>query len=95
MANEIILAVGASAEPDTCGSCKFFKRQMDMGPQNMIYGICRFVLPRTVMAGYTPRVYSSDDDCETSGYMRDAERCDLQQPDGKAYIVQRRIPPER
>jgi hypothetical protein len=48
MTGEITLAVGASAEPDTCGSCKFFERNSD-GPSYRMHGVCRIKLPAKVV----------------------------------------------
>lgn len=93
MANEITLPVGATAEPDTCGSCKFFKRTMDLGPYNANMGICRFKLPPRQMEGYVLREYRDGD--ENRDKMQDIDRCDLYRFSGEVYIVQRRIPSER
>lgn len=93
MANEITLAVGASAEPNTCGSCIFFRRTMDMGEYNMSSGICGFRLPRQMHILFAPKIYKDGD--EDRLRLGDTERCDLYQHDGRVYIVQRRIPPLR
>lgn len=93
MSNEITLPLGASAEPDTCGSCKFFQRMTDSGPSYAMEGRCRFKLPKAQMERFALREYRDND--EVLGLMTDTDRCDLYRPDGKVYIVQRRIPPLR
>lgn len=96
MANEITLPVGASAEPDTCGSCRFFERGRDW---ESAYGRCRIKLPTKVADQWAIRAIDpKQKDREYTGnedQIKDTDRCDLQRPDGKVYIVQRRIPPER
>lgn len=89
MATEIVLPVGASAEPNTCGSCKFFRRTMDAGDYAMRSGTCGFVLPPKLAQMFAAR--PSKDDDEWGWRLPDTQRCDLQRPDGKAYIVQRRV----
>lgn len=94
MANEITLAVGASAEPDTCGSCKFFERK-DFEERRGVYGFCRFKLPQKMATQRDIRRLDPElKDQEYTGnedQIKDTDRCDLQRPDGKVYIVQRRI----
>lgn len=82
MANEITLPVGATAEPDTCGSCRFFRRG-----ENSIesYGRCNIVLPPK----YATKPYPVRDDELPASHMQDTARCDLHRPDGNVYIVQR------
>ncbi len=89
MSNEITLGVGASAEMNTCGSCKFFRRDMDMGVVNMSRGICGFQFPKKMFILFAPKEYRDGD--EDRDRMNDTDRCDLQRPDGKVYIVQRRV----
>lgn len=85
---EITLPVGATAEPDTCGSCKFFQRDDQLWPVGS--GLCKIKLPPAVATRYMlPGVL-----VENSGDLQrtvDIERCDLQRPDGRRYIVQRRV----
>ena len=94
-ANEIVLAVGCSAEFGTCGSCHFFRRSMDSGPYEMKTGDCTFRLPPL------PRRYKemSYEETGESGrspqWVQDTFGCDLYKPDGKVYIVQRRVPPDK
>jgi hypothetical protein len=98
MANEITLAVGASAEPGTCGSCKFFERKSD-GEWEAARGFCKIVLPKKMATQWDIRgVDPKQKDGEYTGnedQIKDTDRCDLQRPDGKVYIVQRRIPSEK
>jgi len=96
MSNEITLPVGSSAEPNTCGSCKFFRRNND-GVNYRMNGTCGFVLPAKVveqsaMRGITDEVRKKDRDYTgTEDWIKDTDRCDLQRSDGKVYIVQRRV----
>ncbi len=98
MANEITLPVGASAEPDTCGSCKFFRRRsIDENRYYGMYGECGFKFPAKVVDQWALRgIDPKQKDREYTGNedrIKDTDRCDLQQPDLKVYIVQRRIAP--
>ncbi len=94
MAHEITLSVGASAEPDTCGSCKFFERRRD--DFDRMYGECKLKFPTKVVEQRTIRTIDPKQrDLEYTGNedrIKDTDRCDLQRPDGQVYIVQRRIP---
>lgn len=96
MAGEITLPVGASAEPDTCGSCRFFARKADYAA---VYGECRIKLPAKFPDQWAiRRIDPAEKDREYTGnedQIKDTDRCDLHRPDGKIYIVQRRIPPLR
>lgn len=95
MANEITLAVGASAEPDTCGSCKFFERK-DYDERRGVYGFCKFELPKKIATQRDVRfVDPKMKDQEYTGnedQIKDTDRCDLYRFSGQVYIVQRRIP---
>ena len=88
MSGEVTLAVGATAETNTCGSCKYFSRTMDMGEYNMSTGVCKFELPEKLRYLFAPKVYVEGD--EDRVRLRDTSRCDLWKDDGKVYIVQRR-----
>lgn len=87
----ITLPLGASAEPDTCGSCKFFDRMLDPFPEGRT-GVCKFKLPPQVA---TMRQIPSREVENSYEYERttDTSRCDLYKPDGKQYIIQRRVGP--
>jgi len=90
MANEITLPVGATAEHNTCGSCKYFQRKDDY---NAKWGQCGFRLPPQVASRNQFR--SLDRNYEYTGnedQIEDISRCDLYCNDGKSYIVQRRVP---
>jgi len=93
MANEITLSVGASAEPNTCGSCKFFERRGDGYAASG--GFCRIKLPAKIADQNAIRsIDPKMKDAEYTGNedrINDTDRCDLQRPDGKVYIVQRRV----
>jgi len=89
----ITLPLGSTAEPDTCGSCKFFKRADAASyPCNQDRGWCRFVLP-PMMQKFVLYQYKSDEEGDGWGprARNDTERCDCQVSDGKNYIVQRLI----
>jgi hypothetical protein len=92
MPSEITLAVGCSAEPNTCGSCKFFVRDRDYDSAN---GKCEIKLPKKIAMQWDIRgVDPKQKDLEYTGnedQIKDTDRCDLQRPDGKTYIVQRRV----
>jgi hypothetical protein len=98
VANEITLTPGASAEPNTCGSCKFFERK-NYDERRGVYGFCRIELPKKIATQWNIRAIDPKmKDAEYTGnedQIKDTDRCDLQRPDGKVYIVQRRIPPEK
>lgn len=85
---EIILPLGASAEPNTCGSCRFFGRRTEK--YSAYAGVCNIELPPMIATKY----YVGKESIENSDQFirtRDRSRCDFQSPDGKVYIVQRRI----
>lgn len=92
MSNEIVLMPGANAEPDTCGSCKFFERK-DYDERRGVYGFCRFNFPIKIATQWDiRRIDPKMKDQEYTGnedQIKDTDRCDLQRPDGKVYIVQR------
>lgn len=96
MANEITLAVGASAEPDTCGSCKFFRRMSDSGPAYAMDGFCKIKLPAKLAEQWAIRnIDPKMKDQEYTGnedQIKDTDRCDLYRFSGQVYIVQRRVP---
>ena len=85
MANEIILPVGNTAEPNTCGSCKFFYRSGDRS------GNCNIKLPPQIAIDNKG---NEKDYVRNPNTVNDDNRCDFYQPDGKIYIVQRRIEPK-
>lgn len=91
MANEITLPVGATAEPDTCGSCKFFRRKPD--DYNASRGTCGFRFPPKFDFWFAKVTVNDFQGTELD--IADTDRCDLYRFSGKVYIVQRRIPPLR
>lgn len=99
MPNEITLSLGATAEANTCGSCKFFKRKNDNGPYDSAYGKCEIVLPKKFVEQFQYRDLDDrfrKNDREYTGnedQIKDNDRCNLYQSDGKSYIVQRRVRP--
>jgi len=98
MANEIILPVGSSAEPDTCGSCKFFRRMTDNGDWYFMNGLCGIKLPKRFVEQWQvrkPDPKTGEYSDENPDRIKDTDRCDLYRFNGQVYIVQRRIPPER
>ncbi len=59
----------------------------------MTGGRCAIKLPPRIATKYElGQLWENSDQFDR---MKDTDRCDLQRPDGKVYIVQRRIPPER
>lgn len=89
LTGEITLDIGASAEPETCGSCKFYGRLWD----NPGSGRCMIKLPKKMADQWDIR--RIDSRCKeltgTEDQIKDSDRCDLHRPDGKKYIVQRRV----
>lgn len=85
--NDVVLPLGSTAEPNTCGSCKFFYRiGADYGQTYQNMGRCQIKLPPMNFQdkgwdgeGFGPRS------------LQDTASCDLHRPDGKSYIVQRRV----
>ena len=98
MSGEVTLSVGCSAEVNTCGSCLFFERQGDNEYYRM-NGFCRIKLPAKIVEQFTVRnIDPKQRDREYTGnedQIKDTDRCDLYRPDGKIYIVQRRVTPEK
>jgi hypothetical protein len=94
----ITLPPGCSAEHDTCGSCKYFKRTPDFGDYYKMNGKCRFVMPKKIVVAWQLRAVDpkhQDDDYDgTEDHITDTDCCDLYRNDGKVYIVQRRIEPK-
>ncbi len=80
---EVILPVGASAEPETCGSCKFFRRR-DGGD---CYGYCQIKLPPNKEYFVVKQV--TGDEYEASNFLKDNASCDFWKSNGVRYIVQR------
>ena len=91
---EITLSVGCSAEPDTCGSCRFFARD---GDYDRAQGKCNIKLPKKLADQWDIRridpAQKNREYTGTEDQIKDTDRCDLQRPDGNVYIVQRRIGP--
>jgi hypothetical protein len=86
MSTAITLPVGATAEPDTCGSCRFFVRMGDLRPIGQ--GRCNITLPPVLATKYD---FRTSENSYQFDLITDDKRCDLQRPDGKIYIVQRCI----
>ena len=87
--NPIVLPIGATADPDTCGSCKFFRRRDEYGSDR---GVCTIVLPGWVQI--KPPVNRNDEDWIDPALMKDTMRCDLQRPTGNFYQVSQRVGPQ-
>jgi len=93
---ETTLMPGATAERETCGSCKFFERR-DYYEETSLYGFCRFLFPAKIalqsdVRNIDPK-HKNDEYTGNENQIRDSDRCDLWRSDGKTYIVQRRIKP--
>lgn len=85
----ITLPLGADAQAGTCGSCKFFQRLDDLRPVGQ--GCCNIKLPPAIATKYDlGREILNSRQFEM---IEDTDRCDLQRPDGKQYIIQRRAGP--
>lgn len=86
MPEPVTLPVGATAEHFSCGSCRFFRRGENTYD---LAGQCNIKLPPWVAPKPQPK-----NEEETSPYwVRDTDRCDLQQHTGERYIVQREVGP--
>lgn len=85
--NPVVLPIGATADPDTCGSCRHFGRSDQYGDDR---GVCNISLPPWVVER---QAASDNDDYVTPRLMKGSMRCDLQQPTGKFYQVSRRVGP--
>ncbi len=90
--NDITLAPGATAEPNTCGSCKFFKRDMNNGPYEMARGNCEIRMPPLKQYFRTMTYEETGERDRAPNWVSDSAGCDLYRHDGKQYIVQRYIP---
>lgn len=96
MSGEITLTPGATAEPDTCGSCKFFERKPTSdGEWYRMNGFCRFLFPAKIALKSDVREidpkHKDDEYTGNENMIKDTDRCDLHKPSGKTYIVQRRV----
>lgn len=91
MTIEITLPIGATAELNTCGSCKFFER----GNYDSVYGQCKIKLPKKIAEKWDIRsIDPKQKDREYTGtedQIKDSDCCDFYHHDGKVYIVQRRV----
>lgn len=92
MITPITLPVGASAEPETCGSCKFFKRgPLTDGPYEGSSGDCGIRMPPQ-KEFYKKMTYEEVGESDRSpNWIKDTFGCDLYRADGKTYIVQRKV----
>ncbi len=86
MNHDITLPIGSTAEPETCGSCKYFRRRSD----GDAYGYCNIKMPPQKQY-FADKVFKNDDEIEAANFTRDSNSCDLWKWDGKQYIVQRRV----
>jgi hypothetical protein len=88
----IQLPVGASAEKDTCGSCRFFSRLFysDYGPSYASRGRCGFRWPPMHQRFQLKELTEADCDWAPDT-VQDTFSCDCYQHDGKRYIVQRLV----
>lgn len=86
--NPITLPIGATANPNTCGSCRHFRRNDQYGNDR---GVCNITLPPWVPE--KPTATRDNDDYVSPRLMKDSSRCDLQSPSGKFYQVSRRVGP--
>jgi hypothetical protein len=92
---DVILGLGMTAEPNTCGSCVFFGRRdftefyiknESVVRDAMRGGYCKIVLPPQV-------ALRPQGEGAPTNNTNDTDRCDLWKSDGKTYIVSRRIRP--
>lgn len=79
----IQLSQGQNAEPNTCGSCKFFKRYDD-GNGGYNTGACTFIFPPQVALG--KQTYNDrDEEYTDSRQCADTYSCHLYQSNNKEY----------
>ena len=87
----ITLPPGATAEPNTCGSCKFFRRCLDQGIYEASSGHCEIVMPPPKQR-YRVLTYEETGEVDRApNWIKDSARCDFYRPDGRKYIVQREV----
>ncbi len=96
MMTTITLPPGTSAEPNTCGSCKFFRRtDASYADVYRDRGWCQIRLP-PLPERYQPLAVSRDTEEGDSWGPRartDDMSCDLYRHSGETYVVQRIIKP--
>jgi len=90
--DEVVLPVGATAEPGTCGSCKFFNRYLENDYYQKL-GYCEIRMPPP-KERMMPKPYAESDSDWGPNRMNNFDGCDLYRPSGKTYIVQRRVEPK-
>lgn len=96
MADEIILGLEQTAEPNTCGSCHFFGRRFS---ENLSYIKNESVIAEAMRGGYCklelPPQYQRrlQGEGAPTDWINDTGSCDLWRSSGKTFIVSRRIRP--
>lgn len=92
---DIILGLGQTAEPNTCGSCLFFGRrnftEFYIKDENVVRdamrgGYCKFKFPPQV-------AMRQQEEGGPTNWVNDVDRCDLWRSSGKTFIVSQRIHP--
>jgi hypothetical protein len=89
--DDVLLPIGATAEPGTCGSCHFFDRYTEMDYYQNV-GYCKIRMPP-----YKERLMLKSMQKVTGDWgpnrVKDIDGCDLHRHSGKTYIVARRVEP--
>jgi hypothetical protein len=83
--DDIVLAIGQSANSGECGACYFFGRRGNVEYDNN--GYCKFKLPPTRV--YQKQVW--DGNSQPLDTVYDVDSCNFWKSDGKTYIVSKRV----
>lgn len=85
---KVVLPIGSTAEPGTCGSCYFFSRYLTNGYYQDV-GFCSIRLP-------PPKeryVLKQGDFGDGPNRVKDTDSCDFYRHSGKTYIVTHQVKP--
>lgn len=83
---KIMLSVGLTAEPGTCGSCHFFSRNLENGYYKAV-GFCAIKLPPPKEL-FVIKPYAEGDGFGPNR-VKDTDGCDLHRHSGKVYTTQK------
>lgn len=86
--SDIELKLGQTAQPGTCGSCKFFSRAgADIYGVQM--GLCNIKLPPQIEIKSGNN--TDGDYVGPTNRINDSDRCDFHRPTGEIYIEKLRV----
>lgn len=88
----VTLALGQTAQPDHCGSCRNFRRFSDTAD---VYGTCQIKLPPWVADRNTVEatVYPDREQGRDWTRVKDTDDCDLHRHTGLTYITSHLVKP--